>query len=427
MASANPFASLTNKSLAPVGATGDENPFLKKDDSAAASGSVGSETSSDGSWNDEPSVSQLFKPLPTRSRAMPIHSTIKRSLTRKRINNPSSQVGMQCMRGEDGKYYYIPVDSYNAEHLEMIDKLSPLLVNPTPRQFQKGALYTFIFASIITKDAGTGADVELVPQTLYACRAQNIFELGTKHHHIFFRMALTKELASVARANGINENKVEYGLYASGEIKCITPTKLMVNFFSGTYKMKRDIKTPKFPKHRMGEPYEIDDIRKLMHGIDHNYKIKYNPAPFITAESVPITQKFLDFLASNGIPAFPFNEREQCREMHYYVLRAKNTENRIVGLEEMREKYTKIMNPPPAPPPTFTNAFAMSSDELKSYANKNGFPVPDPSRDAETKNAVRTIVQAHIDANKGANKGKSGGKTRTIKRKRTPNKRTLKK
>ena len=85
------------------------------------------------------------------------------------------------------------------------------------------------------------------------------------------------------------------------------------------------------------------------------------------------------------------------------------------------------MNPPPAPPPTFTNAFAMSSDELKSYANKNGFPVPDPSRDAETKNAVRTIVQAHIDANKGANKGKSGGKTRTIKRKRTPNKRTLKK
>jgi hypothetical protein len=32
-----------------------------------------------------------------------------------------------------------------------------------------------------------------------------------------------------------------------------------------------------------------------------------------------------------------------------------------------------------------------------------------------------------MDANKGANMGNGGGKTRTIKRKRTPKKRTLKK
>ena len=243
---ANPFASLINESLAPVGASGVANPFLQR---LVVSGALDmdSDTSSDGSWtDDEP---QPFKPLSTRSRAVPDISIIKRSMTRKRINNPSSQVGMQCMLGEDGKYYYVSIDPYNPSHLEIINGLSPLLVNPTPREFQKGALYTYIIASIITKNPGTGADIELVPLKLYTCQAQNNFEFGTKHHHIFFRMALTNELDRVARDNGINENKVEYGLYASGEIKCVKPRNLMVNFFSGTYKMKHHIKIPKIPKH----------------------------------------------------------------------------------------------------------------------------------------------------------------------------------
>jgi hypothetical protein len=423
---ANPFASLINKSAPVVGASGATNPFLQPvDPDVLASDDVGSDTSSDGSWTDEPSFSHLFKPLPTRSRrrARPI-SIVKRSLTRKRINNPSSRVGMQCMRGQDGKYYYIPIDPYNPAHLEIINGLSPLLVNPTPRELKQGALYTYILASIITKDAGTGADIELVPLKLYACQAQNIFEFGTKHHHIFFRMALTNELASVAQANGIDENKVEYGLYASGEIKCITPIKLMVNFFSGTYRMKRKIKIPKIPKHRMGIPYEIDDMTKLMRRIHPNYKIKYNPAPFITSESVPITQNQLDFLESKGIPCFRFDTENQCREMRMHVMRIKNMEKRIVGLEEMHQKYQQIMNPPPAPPaPPPTNAFIMTSGELKEYAERHELSVPEPPYDPDTKKAVRQIVQAHIDANKGA----GGGKIRTIKRKRTPKKRTLKK
>jgi hypothetical protein len=427
---ANPFASLIDKSLAPdMGASGVANPFLQPVVSGAlASGALASDTSSDGSWTDEPSFSHLFKPLPTRSRAATVRSSIiKRSLPQTRINNPSSQVGMQCMRGEDGKYYYIPIDPYNPEHLKIIDKLSPLLVNPPPPEFQKGALYTFIFASVITKNPDTGADIELVPPKLYACRAQNIFEFGTKHHHIFFRMALTNELASVARDNGINENKVEYGLYASGEIKCVAPTKLMVNFFSGTYKMKRKIKIPKLPKYRKGIPYEIDDMIKLMHTIDPNYKIKYNPAPFITSESVPITQKHLDFLESKGIPAFGFNNQRQCYEMKIHIMRAKNMENRTLGLEEMKQKYQQIMNPPPAPPPT--NANLMTSAELKEYADNNKLTVPEPPYDGETKKAVRQIVQAHMDtnkgANKGANKGKGGGKM-TLKKKQTLKKRTRK-
>ena len=428
---ANPFASLIDKSLAPVGASGAANPFLQPVASAAlASAALASDTSSDGSWTDEPSF--LFKPLSTRSRRVVPVSIIKRSLTRKRINDPSSQVVMQCMQGQDGKYYYIPIDPYNPSHFEIINGLSPLLVNPTPREFQKGALYTYIFASIITKDPGTGADIELVPLKLYACQAQNSFEPGTKHHHIFFRMALTNELASVAQANGIDENKVEYGLYASGEIKCVEPRKLMVNFFSGTYKMKRKIKIPKFPKYRNGVPYEIDDMKRLMHRIDHNYKIKYNPAPFITSESVPITRSQLDFLESKGIPTFGFDTQRKCSDMRYYIMRVKNVEKRTMGLEEMNQKYQQIMNPPPEPPPT--NAYVMSSVELKEYAATVAaaaaaagerdvpIPIPEPYDKAEMKRRV----QAYMDANKSKRPG--GGKKRTLKQKMMfKKKRTLKK
>lgn len=416
-ANPNPFASLINKSLTePMGASGAANPFLQRPDALAASGDVGS----DGSWTDEePSLLHMFKPLPTRSRARQM-SIIKRSLTRKRINNPSSQVAMQCMRGEDGKYYYIPIDPYNPSHLEIIDKLSPLLVNPTPLEFQKGALYTFILASVITKDAGTGADVELVPPKLYACQAQNIFEFGTKHHHIFFRMALTNELASVARDNGIDEKKVEYGLYASGEIKCITPTKLMVNFFSGTYKMKRNIKLPKFPKNRKGVPYEIDDMKKLMRQIDRNYKIKYNSAPFITSESVPMTQKQMDFLNSHGIPTFGFDSERQCREMKIHVMRVKNMEKRIVGFEEMREKYKELNMPQPEVKITsgFSQGiYAMTTDELIKYANSLEVPIPSDS----DKYKIRELISQHLKS-----KGLGGGARQTIKRKRVMLKKTIK-
>lgn len=367
-------------------------------------GDLASGELSDGSWTDEPSF--LFEPLSTRSGAVPVRSIIKRSMTKKRIDNPSSQVGMQCMRGQDGKYYYIPIDPYNPAHLEIIEELSPLLVNPRPSDFQKGALYTFILASVITKDPGTGADVILAPPKLYVCQAQNSFESGTKHHHIFSRMARTNELANLARANRIDVNKVEYGLYASGEIKCIMPTMLKFNYFSGTYKMQR-----KIPKNRTST--EILFMKKLMHYIDPNYVIRFDPKPFITSESVPITQKHLDFLNEKGIPTFPFNEREQCRNMYYYVLRVKNMDKRIATLEEMTTKYEQMMNPPP-PPPT-TNAGIMTSDELKEYASKHGVPVPDPYDKYE----MRRKVQEHMDANKG----KGGGKQRTLKKKRTFKKR----
>ena len=415
---ANPFASFIDKSLPPdMGASGVANPFLQPQvasgalaSGALASGALDTDTSSDGSWTDEPSF--LFKPLPTRSRAVPIRSIVKRSMTTKRINNPSSQVAMQCMLGEDGKYYYIPLDSYDPSHLEIIDELSPLLVNPMPGQFQKGALYTYIIASILTKDPGTGADIILTPPTIHASQAQNTFEFGTKHQQLFYRMALTNALANVARENGIDVNKVEFGLYASGEIKCIKPIKLAFNFFSGTYKMRR-----KIPPNRVQG--EILFMKRVMSSIDPNYQMQYESIPFITSESVPITANQISFLESKGIPVFSFKTKEQCRDMRIAIIRHKNIEKRDITGEEMTQKYEQIINPPPAPAPT--NASIMTSGELKEYAHKNGFTVPEPPYDAETKKAVRQIVQAHMDTNKG----KGGGKM-TLKKKQTLKKRTRK-
>lgn len=394
----NPFASSLKDT---VGASGATNPFLEPIVPDALD--MTSDTSSDGSWTGPVSI-------------------VKRSLTRKRIKNPRSQVGMQCMLGEDGKYYYIPIDPYNPAHLEIINELSPLLVNPAPHKLKQGALYTYIFASIITKDPGTGMDKTWVPLKLYACQAQNIFEFGTKHHHIFFRMALTDQLDNVARKKGIDVKQLQYALVASGEIKCITPRHLMVNFFSGTYKMQRKIKIPKIPKHRKGIPFEIDDMIGVMQRIDPNYIIDYNPVPFITSESVPITRSQLDFLESKGIPTFGFDTQTQCYNMRIHVMRAKNIDKRTVGFEEMQRKYEQIMNPPPAPPPT--QACWMNTIQLKEYAAVHGVPIPEPYDKYE----FRKIVQAHMDANKGANKGNGGGKQRTMQQKMMfKKKRTLKK
>jgi hypothetical protein len=399
---ANPFASLHD-----VGASGVANPFLQPLD---ASGALGSDTSSDGSWTDEPPF--LFTKLSTRSGAVPIGSIIKRSMTEKRIKDPSSQVVMQCMQGPDGKYYYIPIDPYNESHLKtIIDELSPLLVNPTPSKFQKGALYTYVIASIITKDPDTGMDKTWVPRKLYACKALNMFELGTKHHQIFFRMALTNELENVAQQLHLGMNQVEYALHAAGEIKCIRPTRLKFNYFSGTYKMKL-----KIPRSRILE--ENKSVKLLMHSIDKNYEMQFDPKPFIIPETMTITRAQLHGLNSKDIPTFGFDTGSQCYDMRIHVLRAKNMEKRTMGLEEMQQKYQQIMNPPPPHP----DAYTMRTSELINYAEKHGVPIPNaPYNTPDEKYALKAAIQAHMDKKAGGKK-----KKRTMK-KRTMKKRTMKK
>lgn len=382
-------------------------------------------------------------PSNTRSGLAPIDRMprVKRSMKRGTIMNPSSRVGMQCMKGEDGKFYYIPIDPYSPEHLIFIDEMSPLLVNPTPRQFEKGALYTYIVASIIQKDPVTTRDIEKVPMKLYACKAQNMFEFGTKHHQIFYRMALTDELDTVAREKGIDVKQLQYALFASGEIKCIDPFTLVFNFFSGTYKMAKHI-----PKGK--EPTEIEFIKTLMEKIDPNYVIRDGLGrPFIVSETMSMTHAQIRSLNAKGIPTFGFDTESQCREMRMHVMRIKTTEKRTISHEEMREKHKQIVAPPPPPqetnasrlssfastvaskaaslfpsfttssgsaPTTFapTSAYAMLTHELVAYAQLNGLPIPNPI-DRTTKPILVATVQKHLLGKKG------GKKSRTLKNKRT--------
>lgn len=378
------------------------------------------------------------EPSNTRSGLSPIKRMpfVKRSMKRGTIMHPSSRVGMQCMKGEDGKFYYIPIDPYSAEHLIFIDEMSPLLVNPTPRQFEKGAVYTYIVASIIRKHPDTNMDVVEAPMKLYACKAQNMFEFGTKHHQIFYRMALTDELDKVSSEKSINVKQLQYALYASGEIKCIDPFTLVFNFFSGTYKMQRHV-----PKRK--EPTELEIITDLMKEIDPNYVIRDGLGrPFIVPETMSITHEQVRSLNAKGIPTFEFETQQQCRQMQSYVSRIKSTEKRTITHDEMREKHKQIVAPPPpqettaskissfasdvaskvasmfpfaaassAPAATaFTSAHAMTTRELVDYATDHKLPIPDPL-DRTTRLILVKTVQDHMS--------KKGGRKRTIKKGRT--------
>jgi len=363
-------------------------------------------------------LEHLSKPSNTRSRKAPIDRVhrVKRSMSLKDIMNKNSRVSMQCMQGEDGAYYYIPLDAYNPDHLSIITELSPLLVNPSPRQFETGALYTYIVASIIYKDPNTHEDIEAVPMKLYTSKAINMFEFGTKHHQIFYRMATTSELHDVARQTGIDVSKLQYALHASGEIHCINPNTLEFNFYSGTYKMQRVI-----PRKRA--PYKIALITKLMQGINASYDISFEFKPFIVPELMPIKHDQLRHLESMGIPVFGFATREKCRDMRIAVIRHKNLEKKDMTHTEMRSHYARLVAPTVQQPavkhqqpvqvhssvqPSRIQLHAMSLTELRSRAAELAVPIPPEVSDRKS---IIDAISKHLTAGKG-------GKKRTFKNKK---------
>jgi hypothetical protein len=156
-------------------------------------------------------------------------------------------------------------------------------------------------------------------------------------------MSSTDELESVARTTGINIDNLQYGLHASGEIHCITPTSLQFNFYSGTYKMKRAI-----PKRR--EKYEMGLITRLMQTIDQTYTPNFKFTPFIVQEALPITQDQIEHLKRKDIPVYGFDTVSQCRTMRINVMRHKNVQKSDMSRAQMDETYKTIVAPAPKAP-----------------------------------------------------------------------------
>jgi hypothetical protein len=326
------------------------------------------------------------------------------------------------MQGDDGRFYYIPLDSYDPEHLQIISELSPLLVNPTPPQFEPGAMYTYIVASIISKDPDTNMDIEVVPAKLYASKALNMFEFGTKHHQIFYRMANTPELDQVAAKAKMDPTKLQYALYASGEIRCINKMALEFNFFSGTYKMQR-----KIPKRRA--KYEIALINHLMQTIAP-YTITFDFKPFIVQDIMRIKQDQIQHLKRKGIPAFGFDTQAQCRTMRTSVLRHKNVEGTDMTPEKMNEAYAAMIAPlaPLAPPPASSAGpstrpsmplHALSRTELHTLATSLNLTLPEhiltlPER--ERRGPLIEAISAHYKSLHPAGKGGKKRRTFTIRK-----------
>lgn len=296
----------------------------------------------------------LIQPSKTRSGIPPIKNIPieKRRLSHNAILNSNNRVfnahgfGSSAFSDADadaGKYYYIHLDAYDESPnaMRIINEVSPLLVNPAT--FETGAYYTYVIASIVGKDPVTKKTVTLSqfsmsPAQLYAVRVVNMFELGAKHHQIFYRMAL-KDEALFAELKK-KYDKIEYRLYAAGEIMCMSENTLIFNFYSGTYKMKQHISEKR-------AVYEEAFITDMMHDFSPKYtNIHFKYCPFIINDAVPLTKKELARLRRHNISLFLFDTPNQCNNMRNAVFRHKisNKNNPYVPptYDELQQMYKCI-------------------------------------------------------------------------------------
>ena len=270
--------------------------------------------------------SNLLQSSRTRQALPPIKSIPieKRRLTREAILNPSNRVfnlqgfsssAIYDADADAGKYYYIHIDPYDSlpKTQRIIDEVSPLLINPI--DYEPGAFYTYIVASIIGKDKKTNNTITLSPIQLYATKTINMYEFGTKHHQIFYRMAIRDEALFTKLAKSYN--KIEYRLYVAGEIMCINKNALFFNFYSGTYKMKRHISNRR-------TKYEAAYIIYMIQETAPNYtNIRFQKSPIITNEVLPLTKKELSRLRNHHISMVLFDTPCQCKYMLGAVIRYK--------------------------------------------------------------------------------------------------------
>jgi len=290
----------------------------------------------------------LLQPSRTRRAIPPIMNIPieKRRLTREGIMDPYRRVfnlqGFSSSKIYDadadaGKYYYIHIDPYDSLPLTkcVIDEVSPLLINPI--EFEPGAFYTYIVASIIGKDKKTNNTMTLSSIQLYATKTINMYEFGTKHHQIFYRMAIQDEALFVELAKCFY--KIEYRLYLAGEIMCINKNALFFNFYSGTYKMKRHISNRRIK-------YEAAYLIYMIQYIAPNYtSIRFNKCPLITNEVLPLTKKELSRLRNHHISMVLFDTPYQCKYMLGAVIRYKKENKKdFISDEDLQKISSSVID-----------------------------------------------------------------------------------
>lgn len=290
--------------------------------------------------------SDSINPTKTRNASIPIEKfpLEKKRQSYNKIVNPCRHVqnsqgfGSSKWRDADadaGKYYYIHINSYDTSLnvIKLIDKVSPLLKNPPT--FESGAYYTYMIVALSPSSHEMPKPKPKIE--LYVTKTANMFEFGTKHHQIMYRLALAKHNNEEEDGANINKNNnQEYIIYAAGEIMCENENTLHFNFISGTYHMKKCISDRR-------RKYEEAYITHMMKSIAPVYtNIIFQTKTLITENTVPLTKQYLSILRQHNIPVFLYDTREGCNMMKYAILRhSYNKNNNCITNDELQEIYIK--------------------------------------------------------------------------------------
>ena len=274
--------------------------------------------------NDSKIMDQLTTPGVTRSKSMPVEvlPKKKRFLSHNVINDPRNRVpNTQCFQSPSG-FHYIYLDPYNAENSAIIDDVSPLEKNKIV--FEPNSVYTYVIMSTDAIDRRHGTITTVDPISIYTARAHTMYEFGSKHHQIFYRIAQRDAHAFKSYSKSNSGKNIHYTLYASGEIMCMPnadrdgKSTLLFNFYSGTYKMKRHISNGR-------KPWEERYIEHMMAPALQHYNIRFTDLPLLTAEIVPMTTGDLAKYSEMGVPNFEFRDKPSCTGFSTRVMRHKNT------------------------------------------------------------------------------------------------------
>lgn len=301
--------------------------------------------------NDSKIMGQLTTPGTTRSNAMPVEGLPKkkRFLSHNVINDPKNRVpNTQCFQSPSG-FHYIYLDPYNAENSAIIDEVSPLEQNKM--DFEPNSVYTYVIMSTDSINRGSGTISSVKPISIYTARAHTMYEFGSKHHQIFYRIA-QRDAAEFTRYSKSNRDEnIHYTLYASGEIMCIPATDrsdkptLLFNFYSGTYKMKRHMTNGR-------KPWEERYIEHIMARALQHYNIGFTDLPLLTPEILPMTMGDLEKYSEMEVPNFEFRDKPSCNSFNMRVLRHKNTRKDVpLTNEVVSNMYAEYNSEVPVQPP----------------------------------------------------------------------------